>query len=288
MKIRRSVLAGTWYPDTAAGCRREIDAFLEHTAALPVPEAPVVGGIVPHAGWFYSGSLACRTIEAAARGEKPDTVVIYGMHLRPADQPRIMAEGAWETPLGPLAIDAQLAARLLDRGGFVVETTERFSRDNTIEVQLPLIRHFFGEVKILPLGVPPAPVAIALAREIAEHAAVLQRRIKAIGSTDLTHYGTNYGFAPRGSGPAALAWMRNENDRRIIDAMLQMAPAAVIDEALKRHNACCAGAAAAAIETARRLGAQRAQLLDYATSHDKSPGTSFVGYTGVVFQVGQD
>ena len=282
MKIRKSILAGSWYPATAAQCRREIEAFLDQTATLPVPGGTVAGGIVPHAGWFYSGAVACRTIEVAARGEKPDTVVIYGMHLRPGDARRIMAKGGWETPLGVLAIDEELAAKILDHDGFIVETPERFSRDNTIELQLPFVRHFFGEVKILPLGVPPAPATVDLAHRVAENAALLKRRIKVIGSTDLTHYGANYGFAPRGSGPAALAWVRDENDRRIIDAMLRMVPAAVIDEALNSHNACCAGAAAAAMETARRLGADQAHLLSYTTSHDKTPGPSFVGYAGVV------
>ena len=284
MKIRQSVLAGSWYPGTAAQCRREIDAFLDQITAPPLPEGEVVGGIVPHAGWFYSGAVACRTIELMARGEKPDTVVVYGMHLRPSDLRHIMAEGGWETPLGVLGVDEDLAAALLGQGGFRAETPQHFSHDNTIELQLPFIRYFFGEVKILPLGVPPAPDTIDLAREVAAQAVSLGRRIKVIGSTDLTHYGANYGFTPRGGGAAALAWVREENDRRVIDAMLKMTPSKVIDEALGRHNACCAGAAAAAIESARRLGAHQAHLVAYTTSHDKTPGPSFVGYAGIVFQ----
>jgi AmmeMemoRadiSam system protein B len=164
-----------------------------------------------------------------------------------------------------------------------VETPRRFSHDNTIELQLPFIRHFFGDVKLLPLGVPPAPATLDLARRVAAEAAALGRRIKVIGSTDLTHYGPNYGFAPRGTGPAAVAWVKDENDRRIVEAMLRMTPETVIEEALARHNACCAGAAAAALETGRRLGATSADLLAYTTSFDKSPGSSFVGYAGVVF-----
>jgi AmmeMemoRadiSam system protein B len=57
----------------------------------------------------------------------------------------------------------------------------------------------------------------------------------------------------------------------------------VIDEALARQNACCAGAAATAIEAAKHLGADRAESIAYATSYDKSPGDSFVGYVGIVF-----
>jgi hypothetical protein len=106
--------------------------------------------------------------------------------------------------------------------------------------------------------------------------------IKVIGSTDLTHYGSNYGFVSKGSGKQAVDWVRNENDRRVINAMLELDAAKVIAEARANQNACCAGAAATAIETAKNLGADSANELVYATSYDKSPGDSFVGYVGIV------
>jgi hypothetical protein len=80
-----------------------------------------------------------------------------------------------------------------------------------------------------------------------------------------------------------LDWVRNENDRRVIEAMLAMDPDKVISEALANYNACCSGAAATAIAAAKRLGAGNAETIAYATSYDKSPGDSFVGYAGIVF-----
>jgi AmmeMemoRadiSam system protein B len=283
MNVRKPILAGSWYPATAEECRRQIDAFLRDPEVRPPAPGRRVGGIVPHAGWIYSGAVACNVIRYLAEGELPDTVVVYGMHLPPEGANHIMAEGGWETPLGVLAIDSELAGELTAEFNFVVETARRFVQDNTIELQLPFIRHFFGDVRLLPMGVPPAAATLILARRVAAKAAALGRRIKVVGSTDLTHYGANYGFAPRGSGPAALAWVRDENDRCIVDAMLRLDPDAVIREALTHHNACCAGAAAAAIETGRRLGAEAAHLLAYTTSYEKSPGPSFVGYAGIVF-----
>jgi AmmeMemoRadiSam system protein B len=60
-----------------------------------------------------------------------------------------------------------------------------------------------------------------------------------IGSTDLTHYGPNYGFTSKGVGSTAVDWVRDENDRRVIDAMTRMDPDAVIREGLSNDNACC-------------------------------------------------
>jgi hypothetical protein len=108
-------------------------------------------------------------------------------------------------------------------------------------------------------------------------------KIKVLGSTDLTHYGYNYGVVSHGTGENALRWVREDNDRRVIERMLAMDANGVIEEALVHQNACCAGAAATAMAAAGRLGATRAQTVAYATSHDKSPGDSFVGYVGIVF-----
>jgi MEMO1 family protein len=77
--------------------------------------------------------------------------------------------------------------------------------------------------------------------------------------------------------------VRTENDRRVIEAMLAMDPDRVISEALANNNACCSGAAATAIAAAKRIGAGKAETIAYATSYDKSPGDSFVGYAGIVF-----
>ena len=108
-------------------------------------------------------------------------------------------------------------------------------------------------------------------------------RVHIIGSTDLTHYGYNYGFVPKGSGQQAVQWVKDENDRQVIDAMLDMDPERVIQVALANQNACCAGAAATAISAAKHLGATRAETVEYATSYDKNPSDSFVGYVGIVF-----
>ena len=194
-----------------------------------------------------------------------------------------MTEGAWETPFGELMIEETIAGELAEKFSFVIETAENYTPDNTIELQLPFIKYFFKNTKIIPIGVPPIKKSLEIGIFAAKLANRLGMRIKVIGSTDLTHYGLNYGFTPRGIGQSALDWVRNENDRILIDAMLAMEPETILKEALKRQNACCAGAAATAIATGMQLGAQSAQAIGYATSYDKSPGDSFVGYVGIVF-----
>ena len=283
MNVRKAAFAGSWYPGRASECESEIKGFLKEYDTKRVSGRPLTGGIVPHAGWYFSGSIACNVIHCLKQAEPPDAIVIFGMHLHTGSPAYITVEGAWETPFGELVIHDDLAGELAKRFSFTVETTQRYTRDNTIELQLPFIKYFFEDVKIVPIGVPPVKNSLAVGKAVAEISRRLGLRVKVLGSTDLTHYGSNYGFTTRGTGAKALDWVVNENDRRVIDAMLAMDPESVISEAITNHNACCGGAAATAIAAAKALGAERAESIAYATSYDKSPGSSFVGYAGIVF-----
>ena len=281
--VRRPVFAGSWYPAKASDCEQAISGFLAEGQSLTPPDRELVGGIVPHAGWYFSGSIACNVIRCLQDGPPPDAVVVFGMHLHPGSSCYMMAEGAWETPFGEILVEEELAAELAQKFSFTLETAAHFTQDNTIELQLPFIKYFFKDAKIVAMGVPPHPNSLDIGRAVAKVSRQLGLTIRVIGSTDLTHYGSNYGFVSQGSGKQAVDWVRNQNDRRVIDAMLGLKSEDVIAEARASQNACCAGAAATAIEAAKHLGADRADEIAYATSYDKSPGDSFVGYVGIVF-----
>jgi AmmeMemoRadiSam system protein B len=283
MDVRRSDLAGSWYPGNASDCKREIEDFLEQPIPCPNVEKEVIGGIVPHAGWVYSGRIAGNVIQCLRNDTTPDTIVIFGRHLHSGGKNYIMSEGSWATPLGDLEIDHELAAGLISEFPFVVETPSYYEPDNTIEVQLPFIKYLFPNIRILPVGVPPALPSIKIGRRLAEISKSLKQKILILGSTDLTHYGYNYGNTPKGVGRKAVDWVKNENDKRVVDLMTAMDAEGVIEESLKNHNACCSGAVAAAISAAKSLGAREGKKLIYSTSYDIRPDDSFVGYAGILF-----
>ena len=283
MKIRKAQFSGSWYPGDAAECEREITSFIKSGEEATESDRPLVGGIVPHAGWYFSGSIACNVIHRLQGEKQPDVFVVFGMHLHTRSPNYIMIEGAWETPFGNLEIEEDLAGELTRQFKFSIESANRFTPDNTIELQLPFIKYFFNDVKLVPIGVPPNRESLRIGQAVADYGKSKGLEMRIIGSTDLTHYGTNYGFMPKGTGPEAVDWVKSRNDKKLIDALLAMDPERVIDEGLSNQNACCAGAAASALSAAKHLGAAQAETLAYATSYDKSPGDSFVGYVGVVF-----
>lgn len=283
MAARSADFAGSWYPGRESDCREAIQGFLGSGISCPTGSSAGIGGIVPHAGWFYSGKIACHVIRCLEGDPSPDTFILFGRHLRPGSHNFIMKEGLWSTPLGALEIDDEFTEKLISEFPFKIETASHYDPDNTIELQLPFIKHFFPDVRIVPIGIPPSTGSLKIGERIVEISRIIGRRIRVLGSTDLTHYGHNYGYTPKGEGEEAINWVKNENDKKMVDLMLDMDAEKVIEESLRNYNACCGGAAATAIAAARGLGACRAEKLIYTTSYDIRPDRSFVGYAGIVF-----
>ena len=282
--LRRAELAGSWYPGDRLECLDTLEAFAAEIASED-PPLGLVAGIVPHAGWYYSGALAYEVIaQLAAAQPELETVVLFSGHLSPQGRASVLAEGACETPLGPIEVDAALAQAVLERApGALRETPSRHSQDNSAELQFPLIRHCLPQARLLCCGAPPSGGSEVLAEAVLSSASALGRKLAVVGSTDLSHYGPNYRWEPQGRGAAAERWVRETNDRRFIEACVAMERERLVPLALSEHNACCAGSALAAIRCAQELGASSGALLRYCTSADRRPSTSFVGYAAIGF-----
>jgi AmmeMemoRadiSam system protein B len=111
-----------------------------------------------------------------------------------------------------------------------------------------------------------------------------------VGSTDLTHYGPSYGMVGKGRGREGITWAKEVNDRKMIELILSFQTDRIIPEAAEHHNACGAGAVAATVSAAQRLGAREGILLAHTTSAEVMGSLDTedsVGYAGVVFAEGE-
>jgi AmmeMemoRadiSam system protein B len=163
-----------------------------------------------------------------------------------------------------------------------------------------MARFFFPQARLLALRLPADSSSCGTGKLLAAAAKTLGRNLVVAGSTDLTHYGRNYGFSPQGQGPRALVWVREINDRRFIDAVLSGDSAVVLSRAEEELSACSAGAVLGTLgfvresqdAAARGNGARndtapdravRPNLLAYGTSADGDGDVpdSFVGYAAI-------
>jgi AmmeMemoRadiSam system protein B len=289
MQTRKPVVAGQFYPGQHYSCVDEINECLEAGASSESLPEQIVAGIVPHAGWTFSGSLAASVFSAIKQQqEKVHTFVIFGAHYL-GRSPAVCDRGFWETPLGQVAIDEELADAVLSSDGALSDpAAHRF--EHSIEVQVPFIQYLFAGAKILPILVPPREQAIALGTGIAEIISRDDRKqIVCIGSTDLTHYGPRYGFTPKGINEEALQWATEVNDKKFIDLAVKLEPKDLLASAAENCNACGPGGAAATLAVAKKLGKKKGVLLAHTSSNQvmlrKMGATSAdsVGYAAIVF-----
>ncbi len=235
---------------------------------------------MPHAGWYYSGRTAA--LGAASLQRDAETVVILGGHLGAENPPLFAMEDAVRTPFGSMSIDASLRSALLKEIGGAKDGY----RDNTVEVLLPMAHYFFPKANLLWLRLPASISSFESGKTLSRIAAKLNRKIAVFGSTDLTHYGRNYGFSPHGSGEAALRWVREVNDASFIKAVESGNGEEVLRRAEEDSSSCSAGAVLGAMGFAEAEGLQKARLLAYATSADVDKSVvpdSFVGYAAFAF-----
>ena len=284
MSFRRPMaFAGSWYPRTAAECEALLGAFAAEVPREPPASAEARAaryGIVPHAGWVFSGRLAAQVFERLAAD--PELVVVLGGHLGRRDPIVAMVRGTWQTPFGEFEIYEGFAEALRALPQVRLEDEARHAADNSVELQLPLARRRFPRARLLPMRVPPSELALDLGRVLGEHLRRSGLRWVLVASTDLTHYGPNYDFEPAGRGPEALDWMLR-NDQTFIDAVQSGSARQVLDSANARHNACSAGAVAALCACAAGEWG-RFELLEHTTSAESPPHSTvnMVGYMGAV------
>lgn len=288
---RRAVVAGTFYPAGERDCRQQAERMLAD-AKETAPDGNWFGAVVPHAGWTCSGQVAAEAIACLKKCcPAPELVVIFGAVHTVSDLSygALDSHSCWNLPSGQASIDeAAQNALLADEASFRVQDLAH-AREHSIEVEVPLIQGAWGDVGILPIEVPPIRKAGEIGRSAARR--LRGRRAIYLASSDLTHYGPNYGFTPSGVGMAGVRWAM-ENDRRLLRKIVELNDAEALSESESRYSACGGGAIAAVIGACKELGATHAHVLKHTNSYEvlspkysSETGQNSVGYAAVLLGI---
>lgn len=268
--LRRAAVAGSWYPGRADQLEAEVDAHLgsaDRAAPEDVPAgADLIGLVAPHAGLVYSGPVAAYAYRLL-RDRTFDLIVLVGpSHYVGFDGVSVWPSGEFETPFGPLEVDAGAAQALMQRSPTVQELPAAHKREHSLEMQLPFLRIVAGQSKILPLvmGHQTRTTAFALADAIID--VVRDRRALLVASSDLSHF--------HDAKTAARL------DAAVIDDVDRMDAEGLMGRLEARpDHACGGGPIVTVLRASRALGATASRVLRYADSGDVSGDkSSVVGY----------
>ena len=277
MEVRTPAVSGTFYPDDQQELKSLIHNCFMHTIGpgkMPPTgsDQKIYGVICPHAGFVYSGPVACHSFYSISSSVSKLAIITGPNHYGIGQSIASMIDASWKTPLGLMEVDSESALEL--RNGLDILELDSFShsKEHSIEVQVPMLQETFShEMKILPVSLinqeqqTATKVGSAIAKIAQKKDALL------IGSSDFTHYEENE-FAHR-------------QDLALIEPILKLD----VDEFYKilyeRHvTACGFGAIASTMIACKELGATEGKLLKYATSGDVSGDkSSVVGYASIIF-----
>jgi AmmeMemoRadiSam system protein B len=276
--LRRPAVAGRFYPIDPNDLRAEASAYLSQansTDQVPRRTVPTraIGCIAPHAGYVYSGHVAGAVF---ARVEVPQRcVVLCPNHTGMGRALAVMSDGAWQTPLGNVPVDAELAAALKERFPALNEDLAAHLAEHAVEVELPFLQLRQPELRFVPIAIGTREfetldqLGMALADVIAAESDPSDP-VLIVASSDMNHYESDA--------------VTRVKDQQAIERILTVDPRGLYDVVMQQNISMCGLAPAVVMLTAaRRLGANSAELVKYGTSGDISGDRQrVVGYAGVV------
>jgi AmmeMemoRadiSam system protein B len=270
-----------FYPDNT----RELRALIDHSfrnqrfgpgrAPPSIDKRKIYGIISPHAGYVYSGAVAANGFYEVSPIDFQNVIMVGPNHYGIGSWVAAMKDGTWETPLGDVQVNSQLAEKIARRSQALNFDDYAHSRDHCLEVQLPFLQYIKQDFKIVPIVLisQRSDIAFELGNAISE--TIIEKDILdstiLLGSSDFTHYEPNS--------------EAHRKDGELIKAILAL-DVNKFYAILERLNvsACGYGAIATMMVAARNLGATRGELLKYATSGDVTGDISaVVGYSSIVF-----
>jgi AmmeMemoRadiSam system protein B len=269
--VRRSVIAGSWYPGTASALAGRIDEYMAAVDEGSV-DGELKGLISPHAGYQYSGPVAAHAYKQLEGKNYPTVAIISPVHQHYGGRYLVTSKGYYETPFGLVEVDAGLVDELDGEVGldFLSEDME-----HSLEIQLPFLQHMLGEFKLLPVMMGDQglracrQLSAALVKVLADGALL-------VASSDLAHL-NNY--------QEVIA-----HDRFVQKYVSDFDAEGLAGSLAKNEaQACGGGPIVTVMLAAKERGADRAKVLKYMNSGDvtgiKTPGNYTVGYlAGAIYK----
>jgi MEMO1 family protein len=266
--VREPAVAGRFYPANPERLRADIDSYLSPSQK----KLSVIGCIVPHAGYMYSGQVAGAVFSRLEI--PPSCIILCPNHTGRGHPLAIMKEGEWRTPLGAIPIDADLSGELMRHFPALSEDSAAHRSEHAIEVELPFLQVCRPDVRFVPVAVGTGQLVILeqLGEAVAEVLKETKKQALIIASSDMNHY-----------EDAATTRVK---DLKAIEKILALDAPGLYETVLNESISMCGyGPVVAMLTAARRLGAQKAELVEYATSADVSGDRSVVvGYAGVIIR----
>jgi len=189
--VRRSPIAGSWYPGTAEGLRKAITGYIDAVGGEKRGRKPIAL-IMPHAGYRWCGKVAAHGARLIHKGDFDRVIVIGPSHTGSFSGASVPSYTHYATPLGKVEVDRGIRDALLKREGFSCRD-RLHAREHSIEIELPWLQVRLGSFKFVPVMV--GAMDKRLAKKVAEAIKpYVNERTLLVVSSDFVHYGRRFAY----------------------------------------------------------------------------------------------
>jgi len=186
--VRTASYAGTWYPGTVKELQAQLDEYLLPIEAFAAP-SKIRSLVSPHAGYSYSGATAGYAYKGLDPNGYKTVVVLAPSHREALSGVAPWSRGAFETPLGMLAIDEEFCEKVFSGWDAAHPSPLAHRLEHSLEMQLPFLQRVLLDFALVPILT--GEHSLDFARELADRlkAAIGEREdVLVVASTDLSHF----------------------------------------------------------------------------------------------------
>jgi len=147
MQVRTPAVAGMFYPKEKEKLKESIRQCFVHPfgpGAFPPSDnkKKIYGVICPHAGYMYSGPIACHSFYAISSKPTELFIIIGPNHWGIGCNVATMKDCDWETPLGLVQVDSESAIEIAE-----IAELDFFShvKEHSLEVQIPFLQEIYSK-----------------------------------------------------------------------------------------------------------------------------------------------
>jgi len=268
---RNPIVNGKFYPDNPL----DLEAMIQDFDLRSSLKTTARGMVLPHAGFAYSGRVAASTINKVLPRKR--LLILGPNHTGQGADFSLWPGDSWKILNKSIEIDKELTLAILSKGESIKQDSLAHALEHSIEVELPILNHFFGDFKFVPIACQNATIADYqdVAKQISEAIKSLKglkEEILLVASTDFTHYEPDQ--------------VVRRKDRQAIEAIINLDEEELIKRIHKQQITVCGEAPLAIfISCLKQLGAKKSQVVLYQTSGDVTGDKkSVVGYAGIIIQ----
>ena len=159
LQNRKPYAAGRFYTDHPDELKTQLQQFFSQAIRQRSEKNPLAI-VVPHAGYVFSGGVAASAYNQIDPGSKFDRIFIIGSsHTSSFAGASVYCTGHFQTPLGIVKVDLELAKKLVKENELLRNYPEAHQFEHSIEVQLPFLQHHLHtDFKIVPIVIGSSTV----------------------------------------------------------------------------------------------------------------------------------